>query len=109
MFASIAFIQSSRPQSRKLPGGGPPALVTTMSKSLRCAKTFARHRAVAADVGSGGFEVGGRARHDHDVHSFTRECLCATETQTFACAAYQRPFALDAQIHDACPKGMNRE
>src|SRR4029453_15158982 len=33
MLASIALIQSSRFQSRKLPGGGPPALLTTMSGS----------------------------------------------------------------------------
>ncbi|CFP58369.1 Uncharacterised protein [Bordetella pertussis] len=33
MLASIALIQSSRSQSWYCPGGGPPALVTTMSKS----------------------------------------------------------------------------
>ncbi|KOF54568.1 hypothetical protein AD428_06170 [Achromobacter sp. DMS1] len=31
MFASTALSQSCRSQSRKSPGGGPPALVTTMS------------------------------------------------------------------------------
>ena len=31
MLASTALIQASRSQSRKSPGGGPPALVTTMS------------------------------------------------------------------------------
>ena len=35
MLASTALIQASRSQSRKSPGGGPPALVTTMSKSWR--------------------------------------------------------------------------
>ena len=34
MLASTALIQASRSQSRKSPGGGPPALVTTMSKFL---------------------------------------------------------------------------
>ena len=34
MLASTALIQASRSQLRKSPGGGPPALVTTMSKSL---------------------------------------------------------------------------
>ena len=42
MLASMALIQASRSQSRKLPGGGPPALVTTMSKSRRTANTAAR-------------------------------------------------------------------
>ena len=34
MLASKALSQASRSQLRKSPGGGPPALVTTMSKSL---------------------------------------------------------------------------
>ena len=34
MLASTALIQASRSQSRKLPVGGPPALVTMMSKSF---------------------------------------------------------------------------
>ena len=34
ILASTALIQASRSQLRKSPGGGPPALVTTMSKSL---------------------------------------------------------------------------
>jgi hypothetical protein len=34
MLASTALIHASRSQLRKSPGGGPPALVTTMSKSL---------------------------------------------------------------------------
>ena len=34
MLASMAAIHCSRSQSLKSPGGGPPALVTTMSKSL---------------------------------------------------------------------------
>src|SRR5256885_10664058 len=33
MLASTALSQAARSQSRKSPGGGPPALVTTMSKS----------------------------------------------------------------------------
>ena len=33
MLASTALIHASRSQSRKSPGGGPPALVTTISKS----------------------------------------------------------------------------
>ena len=46
MLASSALIQSSRLQSRKAPGGGPPALVTTMSKSPRTANTAALPSAV---------------------------------------------------------------
>jgi len=42
MLASTAWIQASRSQSRKSPGGGPPALVTTMSKSLCSANAAAR-------------------------------------------------------------------
>ena len=42
MLASTALIHASRSQSRKSPGGGPPALVTTMSKSARRANTAAR-------------------------------------------------------------------
>ena len=34
MLASMALSQASRSQSRKSPGGGPPALVTTMSKAV---------------------------------------------------------------------------
>jgi len=50
MLASSALIQASRSQSRKLPGGGPPALVTTMSKSRpgpsACEKTASRPASV---------------------------------------------------------------
>ena len=46
MLASTALIQASRSQSRKSPGGGPPALVTTMSKSRRTANTAARPASV---------------------------------------------------------------
>ena len=46
MLASTALIQVSRSQSRKSPVGGPPALVTTMSKSRRTASTAARPSAV---------------------------------------------------------------
>ena len=42
MLASTALIQASRSQSRKLPVGGPPALVTTMSKLLRTRNTASR-------------------------------------------------------------------
>eukprot|EP01041_Mallomonas_annulata_P017070 gene17069-35352_t len=33
MLASSALIQASRSQARKSPGGGPPALLTTMSNA----------------------------------------------------------------------------
>ena len=46
ILASSALIQASLSQSRKSPGAGPPALVTTMSKSPRSAKTAARPASV---------------------------------------------------------------
>ena len=46
MLASTARIQASRSQSRKFPVGGPPALVTTISKSACCANTAARPASV---------------------------------------------------------------
>ena len=52
MLASTALIQASRSQSRKSPGGGPPALVTTMSKSLRMAKAAARPSVVVMSAAS---------------------------------------------------------
>src|SRR3990172_4684754 len=42
MLASIALSQSSRVQSRKSPGGGPPALLTRMSGRGHAASTLAR-------------------------------------------------------------------
>src|SRR5687768_16635734 len=53
MLASTALIQASRSQSRKSPGGGPPAFVTTMSKSLRKANTFARPSGVVMSTAIG--------------------------------------------------------
>ncbi|MCY1215789.1 hypothetical protein D9M72_276440 [compost metagenome] len=46
MLASTALIHASRSQLRKSPGGGPPALVTTMSKSWPSANTAARPASV---------------------------------------------------------------
>src|SRR6185503_14611009 len=50
MLASIALIQASRFQSRKLPGGGPPALLTTMSGSGQAASTCLRPSSVVTST-----------------------------------------------------------
>src|SRR4051794_23344301 len=50
MLASIALIQASRFQSRKLPGGGPPALLTTMSGSGHAASTCLRPSSVVTST-----------------------------------------------------------
>ena len=42
MFASSALIQASRSQSRKSPGGGPPALLTRISGCGHAASACAR-------------------------------------------------------------------
>jgi hypothetical protein len=46
MLASIALIQASRSQSRKSPGGGPPALLTRMSTCGQAASAAARPASV---------------------------------------------------------------
>ena len=50
MLASSALIQSSRFQSRKLPGGGPPALLTMMSGSGQAASTCLRPSSVVTST-----------------------------------------------------------
>src|SRR6186713_3301353 len=50
MLASIALIQSSRFQSRKSPGGGPPALLTMMSGSGQAASTCLRPASVVTST-----------------------------------------------------------
>src|SRR5690242_9820797 len=50
MLASTALIQSSRFQSRKLPGGGPPALLTMMSGSGHAARTCLRPSSVVTST-----------------------------------------------------------
>src|SRR5882757_10659612 len=50
MLASIALIQSSRCQSRKSPGGGPPALLTMMSGSGQAASTCLRPASVVTST-----------------------------------------------------------
>ena len=52
ILASMARSQASRSQLRKSPGGGPPALVTTMSKSRRVANTAARPSVVVISAGT---------------------------------------------------------
>ena len=52
MLASSALIQAARSHSRKSPGGGPPALVTTMSKSRRTENTVARPSSVVISAGT---------------------------------------------------------
>ena len=46
MLASSALIQASRSQSRKSPGGGPPALLTRMSTCGQAASAAARPASV---------------------------------------------------------------
>src|SRR6185312_10601038 len=53
LLASTALIQSSRFQSRKLPGGGPPALLTTMSGSGHAASTCLRPSSVVTSTATG--------------------------------------------------------
>src|SRR5450830_1061161 len=61
MLASRALIQSSRCHWRKSPGGGPPALVTTMSKSGWAAKMRARPSALATSAATHSARPGPRA------------------------------------------------
>src|SRR5215468_3609726 len=53
MLASIALIQASRFQSRKSPGGGPPALLTTMSGAGQAASTCLRPSSVVTSTATG--------------------------------------------------------
>src|SRR5215510_5786596 len=53
MLASIALIQSSRFQSRKSPGGGPPALLITMSGSGHAASTCLRPASLVTSTATG--------------------------------------------------------
>ena len=109
MLASTALIQALRSQSRKSPGGGPPALVTTMSKSRRTAKTAARPSAVVMSAATNcTFALSGRALSAinlFDAASSTSApratISTCTPSRTSACAQ-PKPRPLLAPQTSAC-------
>ena len=110
MLASIARIHASRSQSRKSPGGGPPALVTRMSGSGHAASAAARPSGV---VMSHATSRAGRRRSPRAVCASVASVRAtivtstpsrasasrAAASQSLARRAHQRAASGDAEIH----------
>ena len=116
MLASSALIQASRSQSRKSPGGGPPALLTRMSTCGQAASAAARPGLGRDVAGDGAHLAAGRARAARravassasapravidDVDALRRQRHRAALAEPLARGADQRPLAFDPEIHVA--------
>ena len=116
MLASSALIQASRSQSRKSPGGGPPALLTRMSTCGQAASAAARPSR-RGDVARHRAHLDARARSARSsaavassasapravmttLHALAHQRLRAALAQALAGGAHQRPLACD--VRDPC-------
>ena len=119
MLASSARIQASRSQSRKSPGGGPPALVTRMSGSGQAASAAARPSGVVMSHATHARAAPISLRRLRDasasvrativtVDAFARQRLRAAAAQSLARRAHQRAPSRDAEIHDVLSLGRSR-
>ena len=125
MLASSALCQAASSKSRKSPVGGPPALVTTMSKAAGAACRSARaasrawarpsgvvmsaatvdhlHAGLGADRRGGRLERFRAARHQHEVDAFARQRLGAAAAQALAGGADERGLAVQSEVHVVVP------
>ena len=115
IMSSSAAIQSSRDQSRKLPGSGPCELFTRISGAAQAADrggAAGRRGQVGGDsdnfyagrlrdFGAGAFQHLARARNDREIDAFPRQRERAGLAETAAGAADQRAFASYAEVHFA--------
>ncbi len=118
MLASSARIQSSRSQSRKSPGGGPPALLTRMSGAGQAASAAARPASVVmspataatvapgrvADLARGLLQRLGAAGGDGDATAFAGQRHGAGAAKALAGGADEGSAAGESGVHgSACP------
>ena len=115
IMSSRAAIQSSRDQSRKLPGSGPCELFTRISGAAQAPTAAARpcgvvrsaatgdnlHAGRLRNFGAGAFKHVAGAGNDREIDAFPRQRQRAGLAETPARAADQRAFASYAEVHFA--------
>ena len=88
MLASSAVIQVSLVQSRKSPGGGPPALFTRMSTWPAASSTAARPSMSVANARSGIGEGFRRAGVHHQIGPDCGKCICTAKAKPLVGSAH---------------------